>query len=278
MKIIALIENQSKDELLKEHGLCVFIEYNGISYLLDSGGSDKFIKNAKKLGVSIETIEIAVLSHEHCDHSGGYASFFKQNTRANVYVRGCGDTPYYYKVGPFHFYVGMPNNMMHEYPDRFVNVEGTCQLNEGVWLVPHHTLGLENIGKRSHMYQKTEKGYQPDNFSHEQSLVFETEKGLIVFNSCSHGGICNIVREVKEELHGKSVYAVIGGFHLMGKIGTYSCAYSKEEVIRIVKELEELGVQQIYTGHCTGKPAFQIMKETAKCKVDYFSTGTTLEF
>jgi len=277
MKIIALIENQSNDKLLKEHGLCVYIEYNGISYLLDTGGSGKFLKNADKLGVSIENIDIAVLSHEHCDHSGGYAAFFKKNNRAKVYLRGIGDTPYYYKVGPIHFYVGMPRNIMKEYPDKFINVQGTFKLNEGVWLISHNTPNLEKIGQRSHLYRKITNGYEPDNFSHEQSLVFDTEKGLIVLNSCSHSGICNIIKEVKKALNGKNVYAVIGGFHLMGNLGTSSCAYSKEEVIHIVKELEKQGVQQIYTGHCTGKPAFNIMKSASKGIVNYFSTGTTLE-
>lgn len=48
------------------------------------------------------------------------------------------------------------------------------------------------------MYQKKNGGFLPDNFDHEQSLVFETEKGLVIFSSCSHAGAADIIREVSE--------------------------------------------------------------------------------
>ena len=38
MKVIVLIENTSKCSLCAEHGLSVYIEYNGMKYLLDAGG------------------------------------------------------------------------------------------------------------------------------------------------------------------------------------------------------------------------------------------------
>ena len=37
MKVIVLIENTSKCSLCAEHGLSVYIEYNGMKYLLDTG-------------------------------------------------------------------------------------------------------------------------------------------------------------------------------------------------------------------------------------------------
>lgn len=278
MKITALIENESDKRYKKEHGLCVHIEYNGNSYLLDTGGSDRFLANANRLGIDISNVDIAVLSHEHCDHSGGYVGFFKVNDKAKVYVRGIGDTPFYLKAGPVKSYIGMPKNIMKEYRGRFADVDGIYKLAEGVWLVPHSTKDLEKIGAKAHMYKKTQNGFVPDDFSHEQSLVFEGTKGLVILNSCSHAGICNIVNEVKAAFSNSDIYAVIGGFHLMGILGTASCAYSREEILQIVCKLKEAGVQHIYTGHCTGKPAFRIMQEIANDTVHYFSTGTILEF
>ena len=278
MKVTSLIENESDKRYKKEHGLCVHIEYNGNSYLLDTGGSDKFLTNASRIGINISNVDIAVLSHGHCDHSGGYAGFFKANSKAKVYVRVVGDTPYYFKVGPVQSYVGMPKNIMREYSDRFVGVDGIYKLAEGVWLVPHTTRDLEKIAVKAHMYRKIQNGFVPDDYSHEQSLVFESPKGLVIFNSCSHAGICNIINEVKAAFSNFDIYAVIGGFHLMGIWGTASCAYSKEEILQIVYTLKDAGVQHIYTGHCTGKPAFRIMKEIANDTVHYFSTGTVLEF
>lgn len=87
MKLIALIENKSNSELIGEHGLAVYIEYNGKRYLLDTGASNTFIDNALKLGVDLSRVDAAILSHSHYDHSGGYNGFFDRNKKANVYIR-----------------------------------------------------------------------------------------------------------------------------------------------------------------------------------------------
>ena len=64
MKVIVLIENTSKCSLCAEHGLSVYIEYNGMKYLLDTGASDTFSANAHQLGINLADIDIAFLSQE----------------------------------------------------------------------------------------------------------------------------------------------------------------------------------------------------------------------
>ena len=67
------------------------------------------------------------------------------------------------------------------------------------------------------MYQKKNGDFLPDNFDHEQSLVFETEKGLVIFSSCSHAGAADIIGEVSETFTEKKVFYLIGGFNLFNK-------------------------------------------------------------
>ena len=69
--------------------------------------------------------------------------------------------------------------MLSKYADRIQKVSGDYKLMEGVWLIPHKTEDLENIGRREMMYRKTKKGWIVDDFSHEQSLVLDTSKGDI---------------------------------------------------------------------------------------------------
>lgn len=90
-------------------------------------------------------------------------------------------------------------------------------LMEGAFLIPHKTEGLAELGKREWMYRKTGNGCMPDDFSHEQSLVLDTDKGLVILNSCSHGGAGNIIDEIKATFPDKKVYGLIGGFHLFNK-------------------------------------------------------------
>ncbi len=54
-------------------------------------------------------------------------------------------------------------------------------------------------------------------YSHEQSLVVDTEKGPVIFNSCSHGGAANIINEVTQTFPNKKIYGLVGGFHLFNK-------------------------------------------------------------
>ncbi|ENK1242030.1 MBL fold metallo-hydrolase [Clostridium botulinum] len=277
MKLIALIENKSNSELIGEHGLAIYIKYNGKRYLLDTGASDSFIDNALKLGIDLSMVDAAILSHGHYDHSGGYNGFFHINKKANVYIREEAKELCYGKIGPFKRYIGIPKGILNKYEDRFIYVDKDYKIDEGVWLISHKADNLETKGKKAHMYRMTENGLKPDNFYHEQSLVFDTDDGLVILNSCSHAGIDTIVEEVKDIFEGKKVLAVIGGFHLMGITGTRSMRIKAEEVEGLGNRLAQLGVEHIYTCHCTGEPAYKILKKTLGNGMEYFSTGTIVE-
>lgn len=277
MKLIALIENKSNSELIGEHGLAIYIKYNGKKYLLDTGASDSFIDNALKLGIDLSMVDAAILSHGHYDHSGGYNGFFHINKKANVYIREEAKELCYGKIGPFKRYIGIPKGILNKYEDRFIYVDKDYKIDEGVWLISHKADNLETKGKKAHMYRMTENGLKPDNFYHEQSLVFDTDDGLVILNSCSHAGIDTIVEEVKDIFEGKKVLAVIGGFHLMGITGTRSMRIKAEEVEGLGNRLAQLGVEHIYTCHCTGEPAYKILKKTLGNGIEYFSTGTIVE-
>ena len=147
----------------------------------------------------------------------------------------------------------------------------------GIWILPHTTPNLEEQGRKAHMYRLEDGRFKIDDFAHEQSVTFETEKGLILCNSCSHGGIVNIVKEAQRALH-KNVYAVVGGFHLKSPDGVDSMAVSPEEVEDIGRQLVELGVKQIYTGHCTGRPALGILQQCFPKEVRSLHTGMQLNF
>ena len=118
------------------------------------------------------------------------------------------------------------------------------------------------MGRRAHMYRKIGEEFIADDFAHEQSVVFETGKGLVIFNSCSHGGIVNIVREVQMALGGQKVYAVVGGFHMMKLFGHgIHLPYQRKRLWKLRRNWKGLGVEEIYTGHCTGNIAFGILKK-----------------
>ena len=265
------------DGFKKEHGLSVFIEYGGKRYLLDTGASNAFASNAKKLGIDLSAVDISALSHAHYDHSGGYKAFFFANNAAKVYLRSESKTRCYFKRGLIKRYVGIPKGILEKHDSRFMYVSENTKLADGVWLIGHSTPNLSERGKRAHLYRKTADGLLPDDFAHEQSLVFETKDGLVILNSCCHGGADNIVSEVKSAFPGCKVAALIGGFHLMGLRGVSTLGVNPQEVEALGQRLLELGVKRTYICHCTGEPANKILTRVMGENLSYFHTGTVIE-
>ena len=134
-------------------------------------------------------------------------------------------------------YIGIPQHLLENYKERFRPLNVVCEVEKGVWVVPHFTRGLDEMGRRAHMYRKIGEEFIADDFAHEQSVVFETGKGLVIFNSCSHGGIVNIVREVQMALGGQNVYAVVGGFHMMKLSGMDTLAIPEKEVVETARKV-----------------------------------------
>ena len=270
MKATVLVDNIACNELAGEWGLSIYIEYGDKKILLDTGASELFLENAEKMGVSIKEVDYAVLSHAHYDHSNGMKAFFENNDTQKFYLQEGAAENCSFKQWIFHKYIGLPRNILTDYKDRIVYVKEDYELCKGVYLIPHKTEGLRQLGKREKMYQKKPDGWQPDDFSHEQSLVFDTDKGLVIFNSCSHGGAANIIREVADTFAGKKVYGLIGGFHLYNK--------SEEEIRTLAGKIKETGIAYVCTGHCTKDKAYGILKEELGGMLHQLHVNLIMEF
>ena len=156
-------------------------------------------------------------------------------------------------------FVGIHRALWTEHRDRFRTAEGPAQLLPGVWLIPRTRVRPEFSSRERNLVRKVGPDrFVPDDFSHEQSLVLESGRGLILFNSCSHGGIVNIVDSVLSQLPGRRVHAVWGGLH-MHSPGANDLNCSPDYVLAVADELDRLGVEELYTGHCTGQRAFDLL-------------------
>lgn len=269
MLATVLIDNISCGEMEGEWGLSIYIEYNEKNILLDTGASDLFAKNAKKLGKSIESVDYAVLSHAHYDHSDSMATFFKLNSHAPFFLRkGCQENCYA-KKWIFHKYIGLPKHILTDYRDRIIYADRDYEIIPGVYLIPHKTPNLKMVGKRESMYRKEHHRWVYDDFSHEQSLVFRTQKGLVIFNSCCHGGVANIINEVGATFPTEKVYGIIGGFHLFNK--------SEEEIKNVIQQIKDTGINYVCTGHCTKDRAYKILKNGLGDIVHQLKVGLQIE-
>lgn len=311
LKITVLIEDTTDCDLESENGLSLYIEYNDKNILFDAGRGGLFAKNAELMLIDLSEIDFGVLSHAHCNHSDGFTEFFLWNENASVYAREEIKEEYYSSnINAEH--MCMDNSSIasksweydlpyHDMPsrkgicedvrnslDRFILISQNQKIDEGVFLVGHDTPHLDEFGKKQYLYRyetNSEYSYDnncpfiPDSFKHEQCLVLDTPKGLVIFSGCSHGGVINTIREAKKFCGNKPIYAYIGGFHMKKikyeKYGIYEdCIFSDDEITLICNFIKKENIQHIYTGHCTGEIGFKKLKEHLGDRVHRLTTGT----
>ena len=276
MEAVVLVENTPGRELEGEHGLSLWIRYGDTYLLLDTGQSGLFWENGKKLGVPFDKLAYSVLSHGHYDHSGGYGKLLDELPHLKVYGRYTADHRFYSLKAEGMRDIGIPEKILEDHGENFVFVKKDVMIQQGVWLIGHHGADLSERGEKTFLFKEKDGRYVPDDFVHEQSLVFEEKEGLVICNSCSHAGMDRIVEEVLDIFPGRKILAVLGGFHLKGKNSMDSMAYPEEEVVALGRHLLELGVEQVYTGHCTGNKAYEVLEGVLGDRLHHLTTGNKI--
>ena len=269
MRATVLVDNIPGEGLCGEWGLSIHIEHGGRRILLDTGASGLFAENAAALGIDLAAVDSGVLSHAHYDHADGMEAFFAANGRAKFYLRaGTRENCFAYH-GDSLDYIGIRPGTLERFRDRIQYVRGVYALAPGIWLLPHTTPGLAAAGTKAGMFLGNGPDRRPDDFAHEQTLILALAgEGLAVFSSCSHGGVMNILAEVRAAFPGKTVRALAGGFHL------YQTA--PEEIRALGRDLRDSGVETVLTGHCTGEEAFSLLREEIPAAAQ-MRTGLAIE-
>ncbi|MBU5485674.1 MBL fold metallo-hydrolase [Clostridium sp. MSJ-11] len=282
MKIIGLMENTTRDEeLVCEHGLCIYIEFGDRKILLDTGGSGSFVSNGEKLGVNIEKVDMVVLSHGHLDHGGGLLSFFSSNNLGEVYLKKEAVKDYYLDKNGEKIYIGLNKDVVEDNFNRLQFVDGFTQIDKNIFIVTDilKEYPLPQGNNNLYMEEKSEEEeprFIKDSFQHELILVFKVEDGLIIFTGCAHNGIINIIETIKSAFPEENIKGIVGGFHLMIEGKWDGLCMEDEYIDNISQKIIEEGIGKVYTGHCTGENGYARLKEKLGDKVEYLSTGAKI--
>ena len=258
-RLTILIENTKPEgsRLVAEHGLSFLVETTQTRFIFDCGHTGAAFDNAKLLGVDLCGIKLAVLSHSHYDHAGGFPKLLDSAPIETLYTgenfwepkfsldsyRGCG------------------------FDEKLLTTRGIEQricrdalaLDDTAWLVGNF--------KRRYAFETIPSKFLrgndkiPDDFSDEIVLVLREGDGLAIVTACAHVGVLNIVADVRERF-ALPIVSVIGGLHLSGA--------THERIVRTLDELKLLGVKKILPCHCSGEVL-------ANNSSDRISTGSIIK-
>ncbi|MBR3879991.1 MAG: MBL fold metallo-hydrolase [Mailhella sp.] len=263
MRVTMLVDNIAADAGMRaEHGLSLYIETAGHRILFDTGQSDAFLRNAEALDIDLATVDMAIISHGHYDHTRGLPHFFALNDHAPVYLQRRAFERHGASDGRN---IGMEPALLES--GRFIFTDDDLSLGEGLTLCTCNSKARPFDSNSNGLFMFHDGQPVQDDFEHEQYLCIDEGNRRVVISGCSHKGILNIMHWLHPDV-------LIGGFHFMGVELSES---GKDILDRAAEELTTYKTDY-YTGHCTGKKQFDWLKSRMGERLHYFAGGMTLEF
>lgn len=225
--------------------------------LFDTGANPRTVlENAARLKVDLTGIQHVILSHNHGDHTMGL------NTLRAEYAKKDAATFRYAHVGGEEIFWPRPsadggddNVMVEEGPKyraqggQFVVHSKPRQIFPGVWLTGQVPRAHAEKNWSVDAPMRTPKGeLVEDTIPEDMSLVFDTDRGLVVLTGCGHAGIVNILRHATAMTGNPVVHAVLGGLHLFKNV------HGDEEgqLDWTARMMRGYNMKYLLGAHCTG--------------------------
>jgi 7,8-dihydropterin-6-yl-methyl-4-(beta-D-ribofuranosyl)aminobenzene 5'-phosphate synthase len=216
--------------------------------------------------MSISSSSISSLSHRHGDHTSGLNHLLKVNPAVKIYapqenfgVFGAALPGTFYRRNDtlpddMRYFDGRPPDTLRfgsPWPEaNFTWITRTTEVARGFHLILLSGTWGADLEVR------------------EISLAIDTPDGIVLIVGCSHPTIEKIVEAAKSIIN-KPIHLILGGLHLLPA--------KDDQISSIAVSLRDnWGVRYLAPDHCTGEPAFAILKQTFGDHYVYAGLGTTV--
>lgn len=240
------------DDGIGEWGFSALVVADGHRILVDTGAyPDTVLRNCRELKVDLSNVPDVVLTHNHSDHTGGLLTLRNEYSKVNAGALARAHAASGIFLTRIRKDGGELNRMTgvkHDYEAtgaKVIEYREPTELFPGVWLTgPVPRKYPERNWSGSGRLRTADGKIVEDNIPEDQSLIVDTDKGLIVITGCGHAGIVNICEYARATVRNAPIYAVLGGIHL------YEA--SDETLAWTGAKLREFGLQNLLGAHCTG--------------------------
>ena len=234
--------------------------------------------NARKLGVSMNSVEQMALSHGHSDHFGGFDALVRMIEKPGI------DLVLHPGAFKYPRYLKFSEKLKAYFPrvEKESIIQAGCNLAttaDPYPLLDGNALFLGEV-ERTNDFEKgfpiafcVANGVETwDPIEDDTSIVMNLKgKGLVVLSGCAHAGIVNSVNYARKITGIDKVHAVMGGFHLSGPLF--------EPIIgRTTEELKKINPDYVVPCHCTGRKAIMNIEREMPDQFILNMSGTKLTF
>ena len=222
-KVLCLYNNEGIEdgELIIDWGFSALVYYNDLLILFDAGASAEILEhNCDILGVNLDAVDIAVLSHNHRDHITGFNYLLEVNPDVKIYLPDDRD------LGGESSIEEEEWNSKYRVGYRFKDADVTF-VKQNMLIAPGVAL-IPTVASSIGVYLKDPKDEQKTRYwgLPEVSLAIKSDDDKwILIDGCSHNGVAEIVNVcvLRSYLLNTFVFSVLEIFQLHSVTLSVAC-------------------------------------------------------
>jgi 7,8-dihydropterin-6-yl-methyl-4-(beta-D-ribofuranosyl)aminobenzene 5'-phosphate synthase len=254
---ITILSTMLADDGIGEWGFAALVEADGHKILFDTGARpNTVLENARELKIDLSDVQDVILSHFHDDHTTGLMTLRRDFSKSNPKA-----------LSRVHIAQGIFLERRGHNPNPMIQMKKDYEATGGVFVVhdkPEELFpGIWLSGPVPRIYPEknypagtevnTGAAWVEDTVPDDQSLVFNTSRGLVLLSGCGHSGVINTLQYARGFLRPAPVDAAIGGFHLF--------AATDQQLAWTASKLKEYQTARILGAHCTGIESVYRLRE-----------------